>query len=226
MRYRSLGFLLLGAMIVTAAGCGAKPEPASEGSAATPPPAAPAPAAATPAPPPPPPPPPPRPLRTATVWNFQELEEPLWQWIFPRGGGKKTSQGALYETDTSTAGPLLVPSELTADDVKGVRVMMYLLHRKPGDDKMTEVPFPRNPLLLWTDTEPVAEGAWPFKDENRARFSQPDPNNTRLWEIDLRGHKNWQGDIGRISIDVPVPELENEDDPPYNVFIRRIEFLN
>jgi len=226
MRNRLAGLLLVGALVAGTVGCGGQaPEPAA-GEVPAPPPA---PAVTAPEPAPEPveaPPPPPRPLQTATEWNFLELEQPLWQWIFPRGGGKKTAQGVLYETDTSTAGPQIIPLDLTADDVLGVRVFMYLLHRKPGDDAMTEVPFPRNPLLLWAPPGAGDEGTWPFTDENRTSFRQPDPDNSRLWEVDLRGHENWSGPIGRIAIDVPVPELEEGEEHPYNVFVRRIEFLN
>lgn len=215
---------------VVAMGCGSK-EPAPADSAATAPPKAAE--AVTQAAPPPPPKPvakaapeAPKPLRVIKSWSFLQLEKPHWQWQFPKSGVQETAQGAFYHVHESQLGPQLVPPiNLEAAEISAVRVYLQIMRKGEGDEKPVAVDMDREPLLLWAGPEDLDVEGWVYSESKRRALQPMAPENPNLFLADMRDHENWKGEIARLAITVPVPEDLEPDEQPYNVFIRRIEFL-
>lgn len=171
-------------------------------------------------------PPKPAPLQVATSWEFGKLEKPMWEWDFSAHGVQQNGRGAFYTRKKSAPGPRLTGKNFKSSDVKGIRIEVELYHRAEGQEKAELVKHTEAPILYWANTTQISDGdEWPFEATRNARMKPAAGKNKNTFDVRLDGRKAWTGEIADMFFSIPVPKPLGEDENPYGVLIRRIQFL-
>ena len=160
-------------------------------------------------------------------WDFATLSKEQWEWQFPEQGLRKTKLGAQYRTWNKQPGPRWFPDDLSADQVSAIRLHIGVWKNAPAGYILKVTTLPQEPRLLWANPDDLKEGQdLFFVRDKRVPFRRVDAKNPSLWEARVKGHKTWHGKIAGMYVAVPVPkDLDKKTEPPYNVVVRRIEFM-
>jgi hypothetical protein len=161
-------------------------------------------------------------------WNFAKLDKEKWDWTFPGGKPQKAPGGAFYVTRKSGPGFQLNLGDapMNCADATVVRIEVELTQQKPGADKATDVAVAGYPILYWVSPERAAtvKDAWPFDNDHRIGLVRPNPKTPNVWESRLTRNPAWKDKVQRVMISIPTPD-GTPDYQPYNVIVKKIEFL-